>query len=213
MNDQEYNRETLRRSIRQLPQHEAPADAWERLEAKLAEQNDQEKGRESLLAAIGQLPVYSAPTSIWEKIESSLHGKLPGAASGWKLALRTAAVLALLGALWVGWPSLSPNILPIAETESTIATPDQASLNEWESTKEADELRVFACLDSAQEVEGIASLIRQYEVINLSLDSLALLLSGEDVHEATGGRFLRLEQRRKQVLARIEQQACQDNSK
>ena len=58
---QEQNRETLTKSIKELPVYEPGLLIWERISGEL-----------NLQESIHQLPLYAPPTAVWENIEASL---------------------------------------------------------------------------------------------------------------------------------------------
>jgi len=57
-----------------LPEHKAPDDLWDKIEAHL-EGDYQENNKETLRKAINQLPVYKANEAIWNKILEKLDEK------------------------------------------------------------------------------------------------------------------------------------------
>ncbi|MDP5171192.1 MAG: hypothetical protein NWR72_13185 [Bacteroidia bacterium] len=205
MNYSENNHKTLRDAIKKLPAHQAPADLWDRLAHKLDEQQGGEQGRESLSNAISALPVHPAPASVWRRVEQALDGRKQ---YGWvRPAIGMAAAVGITFALWLTLPTLE--IKPsLAESEFVLEVPSEASLTEWEQARELEETRVFTCVDSAAHSPQLDSLTQKYLSISLSLDSLAHILQSPEPHDATLGRFNRLEMSRKQTLARIETQAC-----
>ncbi len=205
MNQQEKNRKTLTDAIRRLPTQEAPKGLWEQIRTDLDSEIPPEQNRQVLQQAVHDLPQRQAPDQVWKKIERILDGRksrsriIPAAVS-------VAAALALIFSVWILWPEFpEESVTPIAETESPFAMPTEASLNEWQHVREQEEERVFACLDQANESPQTDSLANRYQQISTSLDSLAILLQQPEVHDATLGRFQRLESSRKQILARIEQ--------
>lgn len=206
MKQKDKNHKTLSDAIKRLPNHEAPADLWDRIELKMTDSHSSELNRPVLQEAISELPESKAPRSVWQSIERALDGKTN---RSWiKPAMGMAATFLLLWAAWIGLPGLE-YIPPIAETEGTIIVPSAATLTEWQETKEAEEARVFACLDSTEQYPTVDSLATRYQEIVLSLDSLTLLLQAPTPHAATTGRFKQLELNRKKILAKIEQQGCQ----
>ncbi len=207
MKQRDKNHKTLSDAIKRLPDHEAPADLWNHIEQKLTDSSDSERNRPALKEAISGLPETKAPGSIWNSIERALDGKNRRV---WlKPAIGIAATFLILWTAWIGLPGLE-YVPPIAETEGTVVVPSAATLTEWQETKEAEEARVFACLDSTQLFPTVDSLATRYQEIVLALDSLTLLLKEPTPHAATTGRFKQLELSRKRTLAKIEQQGCQE---
>lgn len=207
MKQKDKNYKTLRDAIKGLPDHEAPADLWDRIEQKMSESYTSELNRPALKEAISELQDQKAPGSVWQSIERVLDGK--NRKSWIRPAVGIAATFLVLWATWIALPGLE-YIPPIAETEATVIVPSAATLTEWQETKEAEEARVFACLDSTESIPLIDSLSTRYEEIVLSLDSLTLLLQEPSPHSATTGRFKQLEISRKRTLAKIEQQGCKE---
>lgn len=204
---QEKNHKTLSDAIKGMKQHQAPADLWGRIEQKLEENSDKELNRDSLKEAIGQLPESQAPDKAWKKIERTLDGS---PSRSWIApAIGLAATVTLLFVTWLSLPALE-YIAPIAETESTIEVPTAATLTAWQSSREEEEAKVFACFDSLSSTVKSDSLIMRYEDIVLSLDSLASFLQEPAPHKSTTGRFQRLELARKRTLAKLEQIGCLD---
>lgn len=207
---QEKNHKTLRNAIHGMNSHQAPADLWERISQKLEENSDKELNRDRLREAIGQLQEQKAPAGAWKKIERSLDG-LPS--RGWILpAIGMAATFTLLFVVWLSLPG--PELIaPIAETESAIEVPTSANLPAWQSSRSMEEARVFACVDRLPLSWSGDSLMRRYENIVRSLDSLALILHQPNPHKSTSGRFQRLELARKRTLAKLEQISCADSTR
>lgn len=208
MKKTDKNHKTLRDAVKRLPDHEAPADLWDRIELKMEESHSSELNRPVLQEAVSELQEKKAPGSVWQSIERVLDGKTRR--SWFKPAMGMAATFLLLWAAWIGLPTLE-YVPPIAETEITVVVPSAATLTEWQESKEAEEARVFACLDSTESIPAIDSLATRYEEITLSLDSLTYLLQQPAPHAATTGRFKQLELSRKKTLAKIEQQGCQQS--
>lgn len=206
MKKTDKNHKTLLDAIKRLPGHEAPADLWNRIELKMTESHSSELNRPVLQEAVSELQDRKAPGTVWQSIERVLDGK--NRKSWIKPAVGIAATFLVLWATWIALPGLE-YIPPIAETELTVIVPSAATLTEWQESKEAEEARVFACLDSMESFPVVDSLTTRYEEIVLSLDSLTFLLQEPTPHAATTGRFKQLELSRKKTLAKIEQQGCQ----
>lgn len=209
MKQTDKNHKTLRDAIKRLPDHEAPADLWNRIEQKMTEPHSSELNRPVLQEALSALPDRKAPGSVWQSIERALDGKTR---RPWLTpAIGMAATFLLLWAIWTGLPGLE-YIAPIAEIETTVIVPSAATLTEWQENKEAEEARVFSCLDSMEVAPAVDSLTTRYSEIVQALDSLTFLLQEPEPHAATTGRFKQLEISRKRTLAKIEQQGCQQAS-
>lgn len=209
MKQKDKNYKTLRDAIKGLPDHEAPADLWDRIEQKIPESHPHELNRPVLKEAIAELGEQEAPRSVWTSIERALDGKHKR--SWLRPAIGAAATFLILWAAWISFPGLE-YVPPIAETESDIIVPSAATLTEWQEHKEAEEARVFACVESADSLPRIDSLTIRYREVVQALDSLTFLLQEPNPHAATTGRFKQLELTRKQTLAKIEQQSCQQNN-
>lgn len=204
MNPSEKNRQTLREAIRQLPQHAAPGDAWERIAQQL-DPAAEETGHETLSRAVDQLPTYPAPAGLWQRIER----RLPGSRKTWLApALGWAATLLVVFSVWLALPRFEL-IPPQADQQTEVLIPDPARLHDWQEARAAEESLAFACLDSLTAEPELDSLLSQYRRVAASLDSLALLIEARPLSEPAQGRFSRQEQRRKQLLARIQQKGCE----
>lgn len=208
MKQKDKNHKTLSDAIKRLPVHEAPADLWDRIELKMTESHSSELNRPVLQEAISELQDKKAPGSVWKSIERALDGKT--SRPWFKPAIGMAATFLLLWAAWISLPVLE-YVPPIAEAEVTVIVPSAATLTEWQETKEAEEARVFACMDSAISLPVVDSMRTRYQEIVLSLDSLTILLQEPTPHSATTGRFKQLELTRKRLLAKIEQQGCKED--
>lgn len=96
----EINQETLRHSIQQLPQYQAPPSLWNRIEGNL-------DGQVSLKKAIEELPVYAPPAQLWAQIEQALDRPQQSKDTGvYRLSGRIrwwAAAAALVGIAAFGW--------------------------------------------------------------------------------------------------------------
>ncbi|MDP5171198.1 MAG: hypothetical protein NWR72_13220 [Bacteroidia bacterium] len=171
----------------------------------MTESSDSELNRPVLRETISHLQDRKAPGSVWHSIDRVLDGKT-NRSRLWP-AIGVAATFLLLWTAWIGLPSLE-YIPPIAETEVSVIVPSAATLTEWQENKEAEEARVFACLDSTELVPAVDSLTARYQEIIVALDSLTFLLQEPAPHAATTGRFKQLELSRKRTLAKIEQQGC-----
>lgn len=204
---QEKNHKTLSDAIKGMKQHQAPADLWGRISQKLEENSSKELNRDRLREAVGQLQETEAPKGAWKKIERTLDGQ---PSRSWLApVIGLAATVTLLFVTWLSLPGLE-YIPPIAETESTIEVPTAATLTTWQSSREEEEAKVFACFDSTSASVKSDSLIVRYDEIVLSLDSLATFLQEPDPHKSTTGRFQRLELARKKTLAKLELIGCRD---
>ncbi len=207
MKQKDKNHKTLSDAIKRLPTHEAPADLWERIELKMTESHSSELNRPVLQEAISELQDKKAPGSVWQSIERALDGKTN---RSWiKPAIGMAATFLILWVARISLPALE-YVPPIAEAEVTVIVPSAATLTEWQETKEAEEARVFACMDSTISLPVVDSMRTRYQEIVLSLDSLTILLQEPTPHSATTGRFRQLELTRKKLLAKIEQQGCKE---
>lgn len=95
----EINRHTLKKSIGQLPEYEAPAALWDEIEAAL-------EADEQIVASVAGLPQYNAPDQIWDNLESALNREsarksVPMRAVFRRLTAVAAVGLVLLCAWWL----------------------------------------------------------------------------------------------------------------
>ncbi|MEO0472965.1 MAG: hypothetical protein AAF206_25330, partial [Bacteroidota bacterium] len=98
----EINRDSLKRAIEQLPEHQPEDHLWQSLEEELGVGEEQK--RETLLAAIRRLPVYQTPAYIWQRIE----GELPAQRRTlyrWSMRAAAAVIIGAIGfSLWLRQP-------------------------------------------------------------------------------------------------------------
>lgn len=115
----ELNRHTLKTSLRQLPEYEAPDNIWDMIEAALDTDAH-------IAASARQLSPYHAPDHIWENLEKELdHSprRKPAPMRAWLRPLAAAAAIGLL-LLSVPWFFKSHS----GESETIVVT--QEFLNE-----------------------------------------------------------------------------------
>lgn len=101
----ELNYKTLRESLDQLPEYEAPAAIWSTLETAL-------ETEEKIATDLPKLPVYTPPPALWNRIEAELEN-LPAENTPQRgksirfspafLPYSIAAAMALLLATWWFW--------------------------------------------------------------------------------------------------------------
>jgi hypothetical protein len=115
----ELNRHTLEKSLRQLPEYQAPEEVWQLLEAAL-------DADEQVAASARQLPEYQAPDHIWDDIEKALESPARQKPAAIRVLLRPLIAIAAVGLLLFFVRDFFKT--PPTDSETIVVT--QAYLNE-----------------------------------------------------------------------------------
>ena len=210
----EHNQASLRKALGQLPQYQAPENAWEQLESALEETETQaEVSRPSLQRALGNLTSYRAPERLWGRIEGNMQ-RNRWMRTGLRYGLAAGVMLLLLGSgIWL-WLRQSQTNNPVEISEKRVEDPlrlTQPEIAAYETQIEDDFRGLQACLESLSEQEKqshttslatLDSVIHSQEIILQSFQD-----SGTPSALASA-QFERLENRRSELIRELRSSLC-----